>query len=322
MENIGIDECTLAVLLLRSPYGKTTWFSVEMGKDVEGNRLSIPVAVVRGRADGPVAYLGGGAHADELGSVEIVSRVVEGLDGAALAWTVVAVPIQDPLATRFSWWSATRLNRDSGTRNGNGGLVHAMLGNIARGCGGVIDVHAPSAFNVYLPTAYIKGNLSATASIALAKAMETRFVVVTSANKGDDLIWSVVADDVGGVMYEAGEGGRKSPRELEAAVSSIMKGLSHIGVMGGDPVTPPSVSAPVLVENLVPVVSDWPGFPEYTVALGDPVNKGRPVAVVRDVFGALRTVLAPCDGWVISTCTRSYLEARDRIALLGQEGVR
>ena len=50
------------------------------------------------RRRGPVFYLGAAFHGDEIAGTQIVGRVASGIDPAALRGTLIAVPVQNPLA--------------------------------------------------------------------------------------------------------------------------------------------------------------------------------------------------------------------------------
>src|SRR5437868_9394033 len=55
--------------------------------------LSIPVVVVQGARPGPVLALVSGAHGTEYASIIALEKVIERIDPAALAGTVIIVPL-------------------------------------------------------------------------------------------------------------------------------------------------------------------------------------------------------------------------------------
>ena len=71
---------------------------IELVELADGMRVSMPALFVNGAADGPRLYLGAAIHGDEVNGIAILARVLSELDPAALAGSIVAVLVQNPLA--------------------------------------------------------------------------------------------------------------------------------------------------------------------------------------------------------------------------------
>src|SRR6266436_9378220 len=71
---------------------------VELMQLADGATVSIPVVVINGAKPGPRLYLGAAIHGDEVNGVAILSEALTELDPAALAGSIICVPVQHPLA--------------------------------------------------------------------------------------------------------------------------------------------------------------------------------------------------------------------------------
>ena len=75
---------------------------------LDGSELSVPLHVLRGRETGPSLALVSALHGSQWFPVEVVRRVVEGVDVSSLRGTLYAVPVGNPMAFERS----TRLTPD------------------------------------------------------------------------------------------------------------------------------------------------------------------------------------------------------------------
>lgn len=78
--------------------GEKVTFEREVAQFPDGSPISITVRAVSGVGDGPTISLLGVQHGDEYSGMEIVNRLFDGLDPAAMSGTVVGVPVSNPLA--------------------------------------------------------------------------------------------------------------------------------------------------------------------------------------------------------------------------------
>ena len=73
--------------------GETGMVFVEIGHLYDFTEMNIPVEVIRGVNDGPILFLSGAIHGDEINGVEIIRQVTEKIDPKKLSGTVLAVPV-------------------------------------------------------------------------------------------------------------------------------------------------------------------------------------------------------------------------------------
>ena len=75
------------------PAGRRRLLEIPAGRLVTGSELRIPAAVINGRRPGPRLWLTAAVHGDELNGVETIRRLIEQIDPAQVAGSVIAVPI-------------------------------------------------------------------------------------------------------------------------------------------------------------------------------------------------------------------------------------
>ena len=78
---------------------------VVVGEMSTGSEVAIPVVVVRGRRDGPCAFIAAGMHTEETGCIEAVKRFSAQITPDQVTGTLVLVPLQNAPA----WAHRSRL---------------------------------------------------------------------------------------------------------------------------------------------------------------------------------------------------------------------
>jgi len=78
--------------------GQRTLVELPVTTSLDGSALSIAVHVLSGEKPGPTLALTSVLHGDEWQTVEIVRRVVQGLQPAELSGSLIAVPVANPVA--------------------------------------------------------------------------------------------------------------------------------------------------------------------------------------------------------------------------------
>ncbi len=127
------------------------------GQSFSGRTVKPPVLVVRGSNPGPVLCLVAAIHGDELNGIEIVRRVVRGLDAGELNGTVIGVPIVNLFGfTGNSRYLPDRrdLNRyfpGNVTGSAASRIAHRFFNQIIRHCHYVVDFHTGSFKRNNLP---------------------------------------------------------------------------------------------------------------------------------------------------------------------------
>src|SRR5262245_64412898 len=64
----------------------------------DGTIIRLPVVVINGAKPGPRLYVGAAIHGDEVTGVSIITGVLKDMDPHGLSGSIIAVPVQHPLA--------------------------------------------------------------------------------------------------------------------------------------------------------------------------------------------------------------------------------
>ena len=258
------------------------------------------LVAMRGVAPGPTVCVTAGVHGDELNGIAIARRLIDETDPAALAGTLVVVPIVNAFGFRNgSRYLPDRrdLNRFfPGSPRGSAAsrIAHQFFEQVVRGCDSLVDLHTGSLNRANLPQ--IRTDLSAIDNLRLAWGFSTEHVIH---NIGQPGTLRRAANDAGipAVLYEAGEPGRIDKKEIERGVAAIAAVLGSLGMSQSDAVTP---VAQRMYGRTQWVRSDTSGIYVPFVALGDVVEPGQPVAEITDPFSSESAeIRAPIAGLVI-----------------------
>jgi predicted deacylase len=302
----------------------------------DGSPVDIPVMVVRGHAPGPVVYLGSGVHGDETNSVAIVSQAARELDPSQLAGTVVAVPVQSPLAFRIQH----RLPMDQffrspmdqnpsdvfhsfpGDPKGNlaARVAHVLFSQLMEPADYVIDVHTPTTGGRYAPFGFLPPTRCEAVvgrCEELAKAAGVDFILAN--DKGmyvGDKNPHVIAAERGKVALglEYGEGGRLEEEEITRGLRGVRNILRTLNMIPGQP---ESFGRQFIMRTMTVIRSSRAGILRLQVGLHDDVEQGQVVATITDVFGeVVEQIEAPHAGPVVRVTTHPTVPSGERVVQL------
>jgi hypothetical protein len=309
--------------------------AIELVELADGTRVSLPALFVNGASAGPRLYLGAAIHGDEVNGVAILSKVLSELDPAALAGSIVAVLVQNPLALhadhRIALGHYLKSPLDQAPSdpwtcfpgNPEGSLAekiaHILFG-LMRTCDYAIDCHTPTRGGRYVPIAILPHPALPAAGRAeeLAVAFGSGYVVKT--DKGmyvRDGILCVEATRAGvpAFTFEIGEGGRLEPDMVAIGARCVRNALRHLKMVPGTPEPP---ARAVRVREFVGLRAARGGLLTTAVELGAPVRRGEVLARIESIYGdALETITAPVDGLFIRSTTLSTVAAGERVATVG-----
>jgi len=310
--------------------------AVELVELADGTRVSLPLLLVNGAAAGPRLYLGAAIHGDEVNGVAIVARVLAELEPTALAGSVVAVLVQNPLAFHadhrlaVSHYLKSPLDQAPadpwacfpGSAEGSLAekIAHILFGLI-RTCDAAIDCHTPTRGGRYVPITILPhpglGDASRRAE-ALGEAFGSGYLVKT--DKGmyvRDGILCVEATRAGvpAFTFEIGEGGRLEPDMVEIGSRCVRNALQHLKMLPGEPKRP---ARAFRLREFVGLRSTRGGLLTTEAALGAPVRRGDVLARIHSIYGdELETFRSPVDGIYIRSTTLSTVAAGERVATVG-----
>ena len=205
-------------------YRQLSWSGTEL---FQGLPVDTPVLVVHGAAPGPVVCLVAAVHGDELNGIEIVRRVLHGLQPSRLNGTIIGVPIVNIQGfRRGSRYLPDRrdLNRHfPGTETGSAAsrIASSFFNNIVLNCDALVDLHTGSFERANLPQ--LRADLQDPAVTALANGFGAT-VIVNSQPQPGTLRYAATLAGVPTVTLEAG-----GPERLETrAVTHGVRGIEAL----------------------------------------------------------------------------------------------
>jgi len=291
---------------------------VPIGELPDGGAIALPVVTIGGARPGPTLYLQAGIHGDELTGIAICREAIAGLDPAAIAGTVVAVPV----ANVPSFLTRTRgflheerwlidINRIfPGNPDGlmTERIANALMEEFARHADLTIDLHSALAGCDIAPFVYIDpdddddGTLAVRERTGLAFGTPYAYYKRRGQKLGtSDLSRSFSAQaEAAGIVTisaEMGESLRVSWDRVPLGVQGIRNVMIDMGMLDEAPV----VRAQALRFSSIALVhANRGGGLHLSVDLGTEVSAGQEIGEVVDVFGErIERLEAPKDGFIL-----------------------
>lgn len=284
------------------PPGRRGTVDLPMTAMPDHTPVTLSVHVVHGARPGPVMFVSGAIHGDEVIGTEIVRRLLRTPALDRLAGTLLAVPI----VNAFGFLSGSRylpdrrdLNRSfPGSARGSlaARLAHAFRTEILARAQIGIDLHSAAVHRTNLPQ--IRVSPGQPEALRLAHAFAAP-VTLTSRMRDGSLRQAAAAAGVTMLLYEAGEGLRVDDEAARGGVAGILRVMAAVGMIGG-------AAAPRARRGTLHCPrSDWlrspgAGMASFQAGIGERVASGQLLAIVSDPFGETEVALAaPRPGIVV-----------------------
>lgn len=315
--------------------GQLTYGHLDGIEYADGTVVRIPVVLATGARPGPRMYLGAAIHGDEICGVHAVHRLLASLDLADMAGTIIAVPVQNPIAVsgqhRLPQVLVAKSPMDQmpgdtwqcfpGDAAGNSlQRMAAKLWDVMRQADVVIDVHTPTTGGRYQPYAFLPPASSGPAAgraMELAKAFGPNFILDTDSGvyvlPGTPHV-ELAKVGVPAFGIEIGEGGRIEDEVADDAVAGLTNLLIHLGFLKGQPARRPE---PMVISRMTAVRCNRGGLLHTHHELGAQINRGDLLATITDSHGrTVEELYAPHPGPLMRTTTFATVAAGERIAQL------
>lgn len=301
---------------------------VELGQDAMGQPIAAPVALLRGRREGPVVGLTAALHGDELNGIALLHALLSRIDPGRLRGSLVAVLVSNPPG----YLSGTRRYPDQndlnhlmpGAPEGKEAEVfaHRLAERIVASFDLLFDLHTASLdrINSY----YVRADLSRPETAALAWRQRPQILLHAPATPST---LRGLVDNAGkpALTLEIGDPRSWQRVPVEAATAGLLANLAALGMLERE--DPPVAEArSVLAARPEPLVcshSAWirslrGGLVQVLPELGQQVDSGELVAELCDVFGhPLDQLVAPEAGVVIGRAISPALRFGGRVLHLG-----
>ncbi len=304
-EILNIDQATqpqesFALLDVAVPPANAMRLSWQPNQSIDGLSLPTPVLVVNGARTGPVLCLTAAIHGDELNGIEIVRRILHGIDPNELSGTVIGVPIVNLQGfQRASRYLTDRrdLNRFfPGNPQGSSAsrIAYSFFNNIVKHCDLLVDLHTGSSHRTNLPQ--IRADLHYPEVAAFAQAFGIPVILHSEGSTGM-LRHAALEIGIPSVTLEAGKSLTLQEPAVVHGVKSIKILLNKIKMLENTHVWNDSES---VYYHSAWVRVDHGGILFSNVALGDRVSKNKVLGVVTDpITNTQSEVISPHNGRVI-----------------------
>lgn len=263
--------------------------------------MKIPVAVIRGKEDGPTLFISAAIHGDEINGVDIVRRLLRHKALKQLCGTLITIPIVNV----FGFNDKSRylpdrrdLNRSfPGEEHGSlaSQIAYIFRTEIVEKCTHGIDLHTGAIHRRNLPQ--IRADLSHPENLKLAKAFATPVILNASVRDGS-LREMVKEKQIPMLLYEAGTALRFESKASKIGVDGILNVMRTIGMLPDAPKTKPQ-------EVFIAKSSHWVRAPISGIflarkKLGERVAKADVIGLITNPFGDHEyAILSPYEGVII-----------------------
>lgn len=294
-------------------------------KIISGSELSrhrLPYMEMTSENSGPVVWLTGCAHGDEVGGIVVIQEVFKRLrKNPLLKGTIFSFPIMNPMGfesgTRHISFSKEDLNR-SFPGNVNGTLAERIAHQIftkiiSTSPSIVLDLHndwiRSIPYTVLDPFSEIKSQPLKKLLTGFSQASGFPVVMEQSALP-KSLSHSLIERGIPALTIELGCSYFVNEKNVEHGVESIFNILDKLEMISPrkDPYQfpIPHLKPNSLLKYSNQPVSSTSGILRFVVSAGDYVRKDQPIAKVHNVFGRhLETLTAVHDGLVLAVTDSS-----------------
>lgn len=317
--------------------GERAYFTVPAGELAHKAVVQLPVIVVAGKKEGPVLWINGTVHGDELNGSYAAWELSGEIDPEQLSGTLVVTPICNPIAfeCRNKISAIDNMDMDTAFPGDPEGMMtqriaHLIYREIKANAGAVISFHTmatPYRADPYSVRKIIPGVSDSVNEVS--EGMQRAFGVVTNCVvdlRGDTnelpgvtsgaLDITCMKDGIPAFMGEMGQGGKVETEYVEAAKKGILNVMRYLKMLEG-PVEKPGRQ--VLITKRRFLRSDKGGMIRMNVKSGDEVKAGESLLNLHYYGDEMESYPARTDCYVIGVRENPVVSTGDRVAFVGTE---
>ncbi|MFL6569992.1 MAG: succinylglutamate desuccinylase/aspartoacylase family protein [Chthoniobacterales bacterium] len=270
-----------------------------------------PVITVTGAKPGPTLFINAGVHGGEYPAIEAVIRLGKTLDPAAIAGTVILLPVLNLPAFRTRTPFVCPVDNVNPNRvfpgDPNGSyseqMTHALVNEFVAHADAWLDLHGGDIPEALVPFSICRGGNDEVdlRSKELALAFGLPYVLAVNnpvqPAKGSSSYVAGVERGVPSVLAEAGGVGQLQDDAVQTLVDGVHRVMAHLH-MTNQFLSP--ARGPTVLTSFDWLYAGHAGMFYSRIAAGDLVEKGQEVGTIGDLFGEqLETVVAPATGRVL-----------------------
>lgn len=332
-----MGERTLTLGDLRAEPGEYAAGYVTVAELSHRGQVQMPVLLVNGARPGPVLWLNGAVHGDELNGPMAVRNLLPTLDPGRMSGAVIATPISNPLAFQARQKNTPQDGLDmdmqfpgdpQGTLSQR--LAHFLFSHIRRTATHLVDLHTLGTAYGAKPYTVFKRVAGAPDAVcdqaeAMARAFgATAHCRVNLLGPVNELPGSTTGfldvqcllHGIPAFMAEVGGGGRIEPDAVAWAERGILAVLHALGIWPDAPPPCPAVSPPTITRRRF-LYTDRGGLCVDGAPAGSVVRQGELVCRIVDMLGTVQEIRAEQDLYIIAHRQNPPVDTGDRIAFVG-----
>ncbi len=283
--------------------------------------MTMPIHVIHGRRSGPILFVTGAVHGDEINGAEIIRRLLRLSAVNRLRGTLLAVPIVNVFGfVAHSRYLPDRrdLNRSfPGSPQGSlaGRLAHLFLNEVVARADYGIDLHTGATGRTNYPQ--IRADLEDEETFDLASAFGVPLII--NAGLRDGSIRKAAGEHgVRVLVYEAGEALRFDEPCIRSGVNGVVRVMRRLEMLSSKRREGRKIE-PVVIRSSRWERAPSSGILRASTELGARVVAGEVLGVVSDPFGETEhPVLSRDDGVVVGRTTLPVVHEGDALFHIGR----
>jgi len=283
--------------------------------------ISMSVHVIHGKKPGPVMFISGGIHGDEVIGVEVIRRVLASKSMKSLSGTLLAVPIVNAygLINHSRYLPDRRdLNRVfPGSQTGSlaARLAHRFVTEIVGRSELGIDLHSAAIHRTNYPQVRISTDDDEMEHLAEVFGAP---VIMKSELRDGSLRGEAKKIGKPILLYEAGEGLRFDEFSIRAGVAGVMRVMHHKAMISTRGVSAPNAPPQYCLSSKW-LRAPMGGLLRIFKGDGSLVRQGELLAAVSDPFGEDETeILAPFSGIIVGRAVMPIVNEGDAVFHIGR----
>lgn len=299
--------------------GSRNDLTLAVGESYSGMNVHIPIHIQRAVEDGPVIFVSGALHGDEINGTGAIRQLIQDSDFELQRGAVIFAPVLNILGfDRHSRYLPDRrdLNRAfPGTTTGSlaSRMARTIFDEIVSRCDYGVDLHTASKMRTNYPN--IRGDLANTKVRDIAEAFGCEIIMDGRGPKGA-LRREATRAGCPTIVMEAGEVSKVEPGIVESTVRGIKDLLCHLNMLDGKQESP---EYQVVIQKSKWIRAERGGFLQFHVKPGDIIEKNQPIATNTTLLGRENSVLyAPFDAVVLGMTTLPATSPGEPICNLGK----
>lgn len=284
--------------------GETKDIGLDLSETYTGDKIRMPVRVIRAKKPGPRVFVTAAIHGDEINGTGIIHDFLFGETCDLKCGTLIFVPVVNVLGFENNQRylpDRRDLNRCfPGSANGSmaGRIAYTLMNEIVSKCDFGIDLHSAAFQRTNYPN--VRADLSNPEIRTLASAFGCALVID---GKGPLGSFRRESSRIGcpTIILEAGEPWKIEPSVLQIGVQGIRNILIHLGMQEGEN-TPPPYQATIRKTQWVRATVG--GILKFHISPGEFVHEGDAIATNYSILGEEQnTITSPSNGIAIGMAT-------------------